>query len=237
MKSPTFPAIVEVATHTTDRLEPFHTPTGRAFADVVSDGHQETWPVQSKNFRRWAGLTLYKIIGKTPSQAELTRQIVLLEAEALHPAMPGRNVHVWAACANGHIYIDLADNDWNVIEIGPHGWRLTHNLPVRFIRLPGMTPLPMPTKDGSIDGLRSFVNLRDDSGFVLLVGWLDALRHDGGHPVLVLSVAEGTAKSTLQYLLAFDNVCSVSPQTSDALCRLATGRNANPIVINGLPTW
>ena len=28
----------------------FHTPTGIAFADLITDGHRETWPVRSVRY-------------------------------------------------------------------------------------------------------------------------------------------------------------------------------------------
>jgi hypothetical protein len=31
--------------------ELFHTATGTAFADLLVDGHRETWPIRSKRFR------------------------------------------------------------------------------------------------------------------------------------------------------------------------------------------
>ena len=31
----------------------FHTATGTAFADLLVDGHRETWPIRSKRFRGW----------------------------------------------------------------------------------------------------------------------------------------------------------------------------------------
>jgi hypothetical protein len=33
--------------------EPFHTATGTAFADIIIEGHRETWPIRSKRFRAW----------------------------------------------------------------------------------------------------------------------------------------------------------------------------------------
>jgi hypothetical protein len=33
--------------------ELFHTPSGVAFADFVTEGHRETWPIGSKRFRTW----------------------------------------------------------------------------------------------------------------------------------------------------------------------------------------
>jgi hypothetical protein len=31
----------------------FHTAAGMAFADIMIDGHRETWPIRSKRFRAW----------------------------------------------------------------------------------------------------------------------------------------------------------------------------------------
>ena len=33
--------------------ELFHTPSGVAFADFITEGHRETWPIRSKRFRTW----------------------------------------------------------------------------------------------------------------------------------------------------------------------------------------
>jgi hypothetical protein len=33
--------------------ELFHTANGIAFADLMIDGHRETWPVRSLRFRSW----------------------------------------------------------------------------------------------------------------------------------------------------------------------------------------
>ena len=49
--------------------------------------------------------------------------------------------------------------------------------PVRFVRTPGMLPLPVPEKGGSIETLRSLVNVADEQDFVLVVAWLLAAMH------------------------------------------------------------
>jgi hypothetical protein len=65
-----------------------------------------------------------------------------------------------------------------------------------------MLPLPLPQSGGSIETLRTLVNVRDDNDFVLVLAWLlDALRNKGQHPPLVLSGPEGAAKSTLVAIL------------------------------------
>jgi hypothetical protein len=36
--------------------ERFYTATGTAYADILVDGHRETWPIRSKRFRGWLRL-------------------------------------------------------------------------------------------------------------------------------------------------------------------------------------
>jgi hypothetical protein len=127
-----------------------------------------------------------------------------------------------------------------------------------------MRPLPIPERGGSIDDLRSIVNVVVDADFVLIVAsLLDALRDNGPHPVLFINGGEGAAKTILveilrelidpsweplkglpqterqllaadRYLRVYDNVSSISPRISDVLCRMSTGTPAHPVIINGI---
>jgi hypothetical protein len=36
--------------------ELFHSPSGVAFADFITQGHRETWPIRSQRFRTWLTL-------------------------------------------------------------------------------------------------------------------------------------------------------------------------------------
>ena len=55
---------------------------------------------------------------------------------------------------------------------------------------------------GSIELLRSFINVKSDGDFVLLVAWLvAALRNRGPYPLIVLSGEQGSAKSTFSAVL------------------------------------
>src|SRR5262245_62424820 len=65
-----------------------------------------------------------------------------------------------------------------------------------------MQPLPMPVRGGSVKTLRSFLNVRSDADFVLVVAWaLAVLRDRGPYPVIVLSGEQGSAKSTFSAIL------------------------------------
>ena len=102
----------------------------------------------------------------------------------------------------GRIYLDLADEHWRAIEIGPDEWRLNGWPPVRFRRTPGMWPLPVPERGGSIDALVPFLNLSSRNDFVMLVAWLlAALRARGPYPLLAISGEQGSAKTVLSKML------------------------------------
>jgi hypothetical protein len=65
-----------------------------------------------------------------------------------------------------------------------------------------MAPLPLPTSGGSVEQLRSFVNVATDTDWILLESWLmAALRKRGPFPILVEHGEQGSAKSTTARVL------------------------------------
>ena len=182
----------------TDTL--FHTATGTAFADLMIDGHRETWPIRSKPFRAWLRRRYYQATQGAPSAGAIRSALDLLEARAQFDA-PERAIHTRVAEHAGHIYLDLADEDWRAVEIGPGGWR-DGSPPVRFRRPAGMLPLPVPQPGGSIEALAPLLNLADRNDLVLVVMWLLAtLRSRGPYPLLAISGEQGSAKTVLSKLL------------------------------------
>ena len=133
----------------TARVEVFHTPTGIACADLIIAGHRETWPILSVRFRAWLRRQHYKATGEAPSAACLNSTLNLLEAQAQFDG-PERAVHVRVAEHDGHIFLDLGDEHWRAVEIGPSGWCVVCRPPVRFRRPAGLLPLPLPQRGGSL---------------------------------------------------------------------------------------
>src|SRR4051794_23899254 len=155
-------------THLTASMELFHSADGTAFADLMIDGHRETWPVRSTLLRSWLRRKYYQATGTAAGTGAITAALDLLEARAQFDA-PQRAIYLRVAEHEGRIYLDLADEGWRAVEIGPDGWHVINSPPVRFRRAPGMLPLPMPLKGGSIEALTSFFNLPTRSDFVLVV--------------------------------------------------------------------
>ncbi|HXC67461.1 MAG TPA: hypothetical protein VN638_08580, partial [Nitrospiraceae bacterium] len=102
----------------------------------------------------------------------------------------------------GSIFLDLANDRWEGVEINPTGWSIVSVLPVKFRRPKGLAPLPCPQPGGSIDLLRPFINVSQDSDWRLVLAWvLTAMRPKGPYPVLTLYGEQGSGKSTLVRVL------------------------------------
>jgi hypothetical protein len=176
--------------------ELFHGSDGTGFADLDINGHRETWPIRAKGFRRWLARSFFETTQGAPSSEALQSALNVIEAKA-HFDSPERIVHVRVGGLNERLYLDLGDATWRAVEIDAAGWRMIDNPPVRFRRAAGMQPLPVPVAGGSIEILRSFLNVQSDNDFVLVVAWaLAVLRNRGPYPVIVLSGEQGSAKST-----------------------------------------
>ena len=181
--------------------ELFHTPDSTGYADLDINGHRETWPIRAKGFRRWLARRFFEATQGAPSSEALQSALNVIEAKA-HFDAPERSVHIRVGGLDGSLYLDLGDLTWRAVEIDATGWRVIDNPPVRFRRAAGMQPLSMPVKGGSVETLRSFLNVQSDADFVLVVAWaLAVLRNRGPYPVIVLSGEQGSAKSTFSAIL------------------------------------
>jgi hypothetical protein len=179
----------------------FHDPSSTAFADLTIDGHRETWPIRSRQFRHWLRRRYFEETGSAASAETVRSALDLLEARAQFDA-PERMVHIRVAEYDDRIYLDLADSDWRAIQIGPDGWQVVTSPPVRFRRAAGMLPLPIPQRGGSIEALAAFLNLPAPDEFVLVIAWLlAALQRGGPYPLLVIAGEQGSAKTVLTKIL------------------------------------
>ena len=221
----------------------FHASDGTGFADLIIDGHRETWPLRSKRFGAWLRQQYYERTWDAPSPAALNAALNVLEAQAQFDG-PQRNVSVRLAEQDGLIYLDLADEFWRCVEIGPNGWRIAEDPPVRFRRSAGMQPLPLPVRGGSIESLAPFLNSASENDFVLVVAWLlGALRAGGPYPVLAIAGEQGSAKTVLSKLLRALIDPSVAPVRAlprDERELFIAASNGHVLAfdnLSGLPPW
>jgi len=144
---------------------------------------------------------------------------------------------------DGNIYIDLCNADWQVVEVTGNGWKVVDQPPVRFRRSRGMLPLPVPKRGGSMDELRSLLNVEDDM-WILIVAWLvAALCPRGPYPVLAMFAEQGSGKSTAGRLLrglVDPNSAPLRAEPRDARDLMIAANNSLCVVYDNLshiPPW
>lgn len=223
--------------------ELFHSADGTAFADVTINDHRETWPVRTKGFRRWLARQFYEETGGAPSSEALQSALNVVEAKA-HFDGPERTVFIRVGGLDGRLYLDLGDEAWRAVEIDATVWRVVEKPPVRFRRASGVQPLPVPEPGGSVETLRSFLNVQSDNDFVLVVSWaLAVLRNRGPYPVIVLSGEQGSAKSTFSAILRALLDPNTAPlralprEDRDLFIASSNGHVLAFDNVSGLPAW
>lgn len=220
----------------------WHTPDGDAYSTLKVEGHSEHWPIRSKGFRRWLQRLYYVGFGGAASAQSVQDAIGALEGKAIfdgteHP------VFVRIAELDGSIFIDLANPEWQAVEIAERGWRIVTQPPVKFRRPKAMLALPLPIKGGSVNELRKFINVAD-ADWPLVLGWLiAALWPRGPYPLLVFSAEQGSGKSTSSRVLR----SLVDPNSAPLRCEPRDPRDLMIAASNGwvvaldnlshLPIW
>lgn len=177
-------------------VEFFHSPDGEAWGTLPTDGHREHRLLRNKAFRHWLARRYYEQEKKAPGAQALQDAIGVLQGRALYD---GTTHRVWTRIAecDGALYLDLANDRWEAIQITARGWQVVANPPVRFRRTNGMLPLPYPITGSSLSELRPFINVGSEDDWILLQAWLImALRARGPYPLLDLSGEQGSTKST-----------------------------------------
>jgi hypothetical protein len=223
--------------------EMFHDPSGRGYADIEVNGHRETWAIRSDGLKRWLVQNYYKETGSAPNSEAIQSARNVLEAKANIDG-PQSEVFVRVGGLDDRLYLDLGDESWRAVEIDAVGWQIIDKPPVRFRRAAGMLPLPTPATGGSIDKLRSFLNVKAETDFVLVVTWLlAALRNRGPYPIVVLSGEQGSAKSTFTQILRLlidPNAAPLRALPREDRDLFIAAKNGHVLAfdnVSGLPNW
>jgi hypothetical protein len=166
----------------------------------------ETLKIWSKKARLFFVTQYMRLFGKPPTDTALRGVLEALAARAtfsdeVHP------VFIRCARHNGAIYLDRGTSDGSAYEIDKSGWRVVMRPPVRFVRVPGMRPLPEAVLVDPKEGLRKLKEVTrfqtERDGVLVVAFMLGVLGGDGPYPVLVITGEAGSAKSTLAKLIGF----------------------------------
>ena len=187
--------LVELAEDAAQKF--FHDSEHRSYAVIEVEGHVETWPIRERQFELLLRQLYYRRYKKSPSALAVADALGTLEGKA---RFDGEQASTWTRVAGvpGAIYLDLADDAWQAVQVTSSGWSVVPKHPVHFRRTAGMEALPTPVRGGNVEDLAEFVNVGSDDDFKLLIAWmLSALRPpQQPFPILALFGEQGSAKST-----------------------------------------
>lgn len=180
----------------------FYDEQGDSYAKVKVNDHNEVWPVRSSDLRLiLLGRYLEKNENKVPGSQAMTDALTALEAKArIHGVQ--HKVHTRLAEYEDSIYLDLCNEDWQIVEINKKGWQVIDESPVFFKRSKTMQPLPTPINGGNIQDLKEFINYDTESDFKLIIAWLlSTFKEKSPFPILTIQGEQGSAKSTTTKVL------------------------------------
>ncbi len=197
--------------------ELWHDPEGKPWATLRTADHVEHHRLKTKAPRRNLAHLYYEEKQGAPNSQAVQDALMTLEAKAVFDG-PEHEVYTRLAEVDGVIYLDLANERWQIVKLSADGWGVVaaDAVPVRFRRPRGMLPLPTPKPGGSLLTLAELLNVDKDSrDLKLIVAWLlQGLRGTGPYPVLVLTGGQGSGKSTAAKMLRALLDPNVSPLRS-----------------------
>jgi hypothetical protein len=191
------PSMASFLVKLTEEIEFFHDTDGTGYARLAVDAIGQVHPLNGRDFRAWLGREFFREHDKAPSAQALKDALAVLEGRALHEG-PERTVFTRVAGLAHEVWLDLGDADHAAVRVTRDGWRvLEHDqVTVDFIRPRTMRPLPRPTHGGSLAGALEVMNLPEDGGEQLALGWvLGTLAPSGPYLVALVVGEQGSAKS------------------------------------------
>ncbi len=215
------------------KVELFHTLESEPYVTMFVKDHWETWPLRSSSFRHWLQREYYNKFASPPSAQAVQDALAILESKARFDGQ-AKEVYVRVGKHDGNIYIDLANDQWQIVEIFANGWKLLNESPIKFRRTNGMKALPVPVlfkPDLGLQKLRTFLNLESDLDFKLLVIYLlGAFDPDGPYLVLVLYGEQGSSKSTTVRVLRDLIDPNITPLRREP-------RNSDDLLVGARSNW
>ena len=186
----------------------FSAADGEAFASVPSGiDSRRVLPLRSTAFRDWLINNFYGEYDAAPAIGAFRAALLALEARARYGESPTQKVFCRLgfegnAFLPSKIFLDLANDAGELVEITSKDWHTADNLQHSFRK--SSTTLPIPNPIAHRQPLAAFARLFRLAGEnrTRAFSWLaTALRPTGPYPILVLTGAPGSGKSALAHAL------------------------------------
>ena len=231
----------------------WHTPAKDAYATVPIGNHYETWPIKSQTFKRYVAKCFFDAEGKAMNSDAMSAAINLMEAKALFEgeenpvyvrvASHQGNFYVDLGNANWQV-IEITPSGWQIINESPIKFRRSRGtlaLPTpetggRIDELRQFLNVEDDTWALVVAWLIAAFRPQGPYPILALFAEQGSGKSTTGRRIrdlvdpnsALLRAEPGDERDLMitannSWCLAYDNLSSVPPWLSDALCRLSTG--------------
>lgn len=178
-----------------ENAELFHDEGGTAFMAVKDEnGIERTNIICSAGGKNQIRHLYYRATGKALNANAVSDIVGFLESKALFDG-PNQEVFIREGWDGEKIYIDLGDAQGSVVHISADGWAVHNQSPVRFLRPKGFSQLPMPSANGNVHLLPTFLKLPDEVWHGILAYMISCLHPCGPYFHLMIEGEHGSGKS------------------------------------------
>lgn len=182
---------------------------------AVSGSHYEVHNLNSEGFRDYAELIFYRTTGGVIGESAMKDIIDGLRPVARHDSEQ-KEVCLRYAKVGDTVYINMANDTWQVIEVDKTGWRIKegNEVPVLFTRDKYMRALPEPERGHDIGKLWEAIPIKDSEDRNRLMVWMiTAMLPDTDYLMLEITGIAGASKSGAQKVI----VGLIDPNEADLL--------------------
>ena len=179
-----------------------HNADGKCFAVTTEDGIEKSFEIGTESFIEWLSFRYYSTTSDegnsmSASETSLKQACFALKGIAKYEGEKQRFFLRTAPYQNGHI-VFIGNDNWQVIEVLPTGWRILNQSPVRFYKPKSMQSLPIPVQGGDLNKLWDFANVTEQDRPLVLAWMLESWRQNTPFPILAITGSQGSAKSSTQ---------------------------------------
>lgn len=197
--------LADLFLNTLSDLDLFHDEYKRGFANVSTAKGKgaEAMAINNDSFKLYLRGRFFEQFGQGARDNILETVCLQLESVAVFRSSQ-RKVFTRVGKVSENVYIDLCNDDRQVIEITKDGWKvLDDSCPAMFSRSKRSRPLPIPATDGSIDNLWQLTNphLSEEDKLMIVGFMIGSLNPDGPYAHLNIEGPPGSGKSTLTKMI------------------------------------
>jgi hypothetical protein len=230
----------------------FHDEIQTPYVAITVKERREIWGIKSSKFKMLLKKIFYDAERQPIAGGALSQVLDVLEGRAVFDGEM-KPLSVRVAKHKGCFYYDLTNKHWSAVKIGLNGWEVVKKPPILFTRFNHQNPQDMPDKNGNPLQILKHINIKKHKTLFIcwmISNFIPDIPHPAGNFNGEKGAAKTTVNEMLRFLidpsaletlafpsdpksliinlqknwfLPYDNVSSISPETSDALCRAITG--------------